>query len=97
MIPYPHINPEIVRVGPFAVRWYGIMYLIGFASSYLLVSYQIKKKGLLFTKDFVSSLYSFLILGLLLGARLGYVLFYDLSDYLRHPLEVFAVWHGGMS
>jgi len=97
MIPYPHINPEIVRVGPFAVRWYGIMYLIGFASSYLLVSYQIKKKGLLFTKDFVSSLYSFLILGLLLGARLGYILFYDLSDYLRHPLEVFAVWHGGMS
>lgn len=97
MIPYPHINPEIVRVGPVAVRWYGIMYLIGFASSYLLVNYQIKKKGLLFTKDFVSSLYSFLILGLLLGARLGYVLFYDLSDYLRHPLEVFAVWHGGMS
>jgi phosphatidylglycerol:prolipoprotein diacylglycerol transferase len=97
MIPYPHINPEIVRVGPFAIRWYGIMYLIGFASSYLLVNYQIKKKALLFTKDFVSSLYSFLILGLLLGARLGYVLFYDLSGYLSHPLEVFAVWHGGMS
>lgn len=97
MLPYPRINPEIVRVGPFAIRWYGIMYLIGFASSYLLVNYQIKKKNLLFTKDFVSSLYSYLILGLLLGARLGYVLFYGLFDYLRHPLEVFAVWHGGMS
>jgi len=97
MIPYPHINPEIVRVGPFAIRWYGTMYLIGFASSYLLVKFQIKKKSLPFSSDFVSSLYSYLILGLLLGARLGYVLFYDLSDYLRHPLEVFAVWHGGMS
>lgn len=97
MIPYPKIDPEIVRIGPFAVRWYGIMYLISFASSYLLVRYQIKKKRLPLGKDFVSSLYSYLILGLLAGARLGYVLFYDLSSYLRHPLEIFAVWHGGMS
>jgi len=97
MIPYPHINPELVRVGPFAIRWYGIMYLIGFASSYFLVNYQIKKKALPFSRDFVASLYSYLILGLLVGARLGYVLFYDLPSYLRHPLEIFAVWHGGMS
>jgi len=97
MLSYPHIDPEIVRVGPFAIRWYGIMYLLGFASSYFLVNYQIEKKKLVFAKDFVSSLYSYLIIGLLLGARLGYVLFYDLSDYVRHPLEVFAVWHGGMS
>jgi phosphatidylglycerol:prolipoprotein diacylglycerol transferase len=97
MIPYPNINPEIVRVGPFAVRWYGIMYLVGFALSYLLVNYQIRKKGLSFSRDFVASLYSYLILGLLLGARLGYVLFYDLSAYLKHPLEIFALWHGGMS
>jgi phosphatidylglycerol:prolipoprotein diacylglycerol transferase len=97
MIPYPHINPELVRVGPFAVRWYGIMYLIGFASSYFLVNYQIKKKALPFSKDFVASLYSYLILGLLLGARLGYALFYDFPSYLKNPLEIFAVWHGGMS
>ena len=44
MIPYPYINPEIVRIGPFAFRWYGVMYLIGFAASYLLVKYQVKKK-----------------------------------------------------
>jgi phosphatidylglycerol:prolipoprotein diacylglycerol transferase len=97
MIPYPKINPEIVRVGPFAVRWYGLMYLLGFAASYLLVRYQIGKKKLQLPKDFLDSLYSYVILGLLLGARLGYVLFYDLPSYLRHPLEIFAVWHGGMS
>ncbi len=97
MIAYPHINPEIIRVGPFAIRWYGIMYLVGFASSYLLVSYQIKKKRLPFSGDFVSSLYSYLILGLLIGARLGYVFVYDPREYLAHPLEIFAVWHGGMS
>ncbi|HXX58811.1 MAG TPA: prolipoprotein diacylglyceryl transferase, partial [Thermodesulfovibrionales bacterium] len=97
MIPYPHVSPEIVRVGPFAVRWYGVMYLMGFASSYLLVRHEIRKKGLTFHKDFVGSLYSYLILGLLIGARLGYVAFYDLPTYIRNPLEVFAVWHGGMS
>ena len=43
MIPYPHINPEIVRIGPVALRWYGLMYAIGFASSYALVKYQLKK------------------------------------------------------
>ncbi len=97
MIPYPNISPEIVRIGPFAVRWYGMMYLIGFASSYFLVRYQIKKKGLKISKDCVESLYSYLILGLLLGARLGYVVFYNLSYYIQHPLEIFAIWHGGMS
>jgi phosphatidylglycerol:prolipoprotein diacylglycerol transferase len=74
-----------------------MMYLLGFASSYLLVRYQIKKRGLALGKDFVESLYSYLILGLLLGARLGYVIFYNLSYYIQHPLEIFAVWHGGMS
>jgi len=97
MISYPNIDPEIVRIGPFAVRWYGLMYLVGFASSYLLVNYQIKKKGLQISRDTVMSLYSYVVLGLLVGARLGYVLFYDLSAYIKHPFEIFAIWHGGMS
>lgn len=96
MLQYPNINPEIVRVGPFAVRWYGMMYLIGFASSYLLVKYQLKKSGSRNGVD-IDSLYSYVILGLLAGARLGYVVFYNLPFYLSHPLELFAVWHGGMS
>jgi phosphatidylglycerol:prolipoprotein diacylglycerol transferase len=97
MIPYPHINPEIVRVGPFAVRWYGVMYILGFASSYALVAYQGKKKGLGLDSDFLQSFYSYLALGLILGARLGYVLFYDPVFYARHPAHIFAVWEGGMS
>ena len=97
MIPYPHIDPEIIRVGPLAIRWYGLMYLIGFAASYLLVQYQIKKKALAFAKDFLGSLYSYAVFGLLVGARLGYVLFYNPSYYLHHPLETFALWQGGLS
>jgi phosphatidylglycerol:prolipoprotein diacylglycerol transferase len=123
MIAYPHINPEIFRIGPFAVRWYGLMYAIGFASSYFLVQYQLRKqaqgtagRGLenkgqrakgkgrdndeimpVTPQQFLDSLYTYLILGLVVGARLGYVLFYDLSSYMKQPLEIFAVWHGGMS
>lgn len=97
MIPYPHIDPEIFRIGPFAVRWYGMMYVLGFASSYFLVLYQLKKKTWNITKAQVDDIYFYLVVGLLVGARLGYVLFYNLSFYLEHPLEVFVLWHGGMS
>jgi len=97
MIPYPSIDPEIVHIGPLALRWYGVMYLIGFAASDVLVKEQIKKRGLPLSSDFLESLFTYVILGLVIGARLGYVLFYDLSAYLHHPLEIFAVWHGGMS
>jgi phosphatidylglycerol:prolipoprotein diacylglycerol transferase len=107
MIPYPNISPEIFSIGPFvigpyeigplAIRWYGLMYLIGFAASFLLVKYQIKKRGMAFGEEFVETLYTYLIVGLLLGARIGYVLFYNASYYLQHPFEVFAITQGGMS
>lgn len=97
MISFPNIDPAILRIGPVSIRWYGMMYIIGFASSYFLVSYQIKKKSLNLSKGFVDSLYSYLILGLLIGARLGYVIFYNISYYIQHPFEIFAIWYGGMS
>ncbi|MGE5174594.1 MAG: prolipoprotein diacylglyceryl transferase family protein, partial [Betaproteobacteria bacterium] len=82
MIHYPHINPEIVRIGPVAVRWYGLMYAVGFASSYLLVRYQIQKLGQRakgpdrrreevgtgLPAAFLDSLYTYLVLGLIIGA-----------------------------
>lgn len=97
MIPYPAIDPDIIRIGPFAVRWYGLMYLLGFAASYLLVKYQAATRKLSFPPDFLESFYTFLIFGLIIGARLGYVLFYNLSFYRDHPLDMLALWHGGMS
>ncbi len=101
MIAYPHIDPVFFRVGPLTVRWYGLMYAVGFVASYILVQYQIKKQRLDrdqgMSEFFVDTLFTLMILALLIGARLGYVLFYDLGRYLRHPSEIFAVWHGGMS
>jgi phosphatidylglycerol:prolipoprotein diacylglycerol transferase len=104
VIAYPDINPEIIRIGPIAVRWYGLMYLIGFALSYVLVRYQIRAQareaGSRGDKNLlpdIDSLYSYLVIGLLIGARLGYIVFYNLSFYVSNPSELFAVWHGGMS
>ena len=97
MIPYPHISPEAFRIGPFAVRWYGLMYVLGFGSSYLLVLRQIRNAPKGVTRAQIDDIYFYLVVGLLAGARLGYVLFYNLPFYLRHPLEVFVLWHGGMS
>ncbi len=97
MIQYPNIDPEIIRIGPLAIRWYGVMYLLGFAASFFLVRSQIRRKGLHVEKDFVESLFTWLILGLLIGARLGHVLFYGLPFYLQNPFEILAIWHGGMS
>ena len=97
MLNYPHIDPVIFRLGPLAVRWYGLMYIIGFLVVHLLVGYQSRKYKLTRLAERYEDLNFFLILSLILGARLGYILFYNLGYYLGHPLEVFAIWQGGLS
>ncbi len=99
MIPYPHIDPVIFRIGPFAARWYGMMYLVGFASAYFLIRRQMAHSGedSPDQKAFLDGLFVALVVGVIVGGRLGYVLFYNLSYYLHHPLEIAATWHGGMS
>jgi phosphatidylglycerol:prolipoprotein diacylglycerol transferase len=92
-----NIDPILIDLGPIKVGWYGLMYVFGFFASYLLVRYQMKRKDFGLSKLDVENLYFYLILGLIIGARLGYVLFYDLKMYLSDPLEIFAIWHGGMS
>ena len=91
------INPILIDLGPIRVSWYGLMYVFGFFISYLLVRYQMRKKDFGVSKQDVENLYFYLIIGLMVGARLGYVLFYDLKMYLSDPFEIFAIWHGGMS
>jgi phosphatidylglycerol:prolipoprotein diacylglycerol transferase len=92
-----NIDPILIDLGPIRLSWYGLMYVFGFVASYLLVRYQMKRKDFGVSKQEVEDLYFYLILGLIIGARLGYVLFYDLKMYLDDPLEAFAIWHGGMS
>ncbi len=97
MISYPHINPIIFRIGPLQVRWYGLMYVLGFIAAYWLARYQARKFRWSKMEEHLDNLNLTIILGVILGGRLGYVLFYNLNFYLHHPLEIFATWQGGMS
>ena len=97
MLQFPHIDPVIFQIGPFAMRWYGLMYIIGFVVSYALTVYQIGSRKLRIDREAIDDLFFYLILGLIVGARLGYVVFYNPGFYIDNPLEVFMVWHGGMS
>lgn len=94
---YPQIDPVIFQAGPFAFRWYGLMYVIGFVASYLLVLYQVRKRKMVLERSQIDDLFFFIMLGLIVGGRLGYIVFYNLPFYLENPLEVFVLWHGGMS
>ncbi len=97
MIHLPVFDPEMLRIGPVAVRWYGFMYALGFAAAWILGRVQARRPWSRFREQEVDDLISWLILGLVAGGRLGYVVFYDLRQYLAHPLEIFFVWKGGMS
>jgi phosphatidylglycerol---prolipoprotein diacylglyceryl transferase len=97
MLPFPDIDPVIFELGPLQPRWYGLMYLLGFSATWLLVRHQIRKFGLEQLGRHFENLTFILILGLILGARLGYVFFYHPAYFLAHPLEILAVWQGGLS
>ena len=97
MLSFPQIDPVLIKLGPLQVRWYGLMYVLGFCGSYFLVRHQISKFRLKKLAVEFENLNFVLIISLVLGGRLGYVFFYNFSYYLEHPLEIFATWHGGMS
>lgn len=97
MLSFPQIDPVIIGVGPLKIRWYGLMYVLGFMASWLLVRYQIRTLQLQRLEVEFENLNFTLIICLVLGGRLGYVFFYNASYYLQHPLEILATWHGGMS
>lgn len=98
MIDYPNIDPVIINLyGPFAIRWYGVMYILGFLATFWLVKYQIKRFAFDELKPHFENLNMVLILSVIVGGRLGYVLFYNLSYYLNHPLEILNTTTGGMS
>ena len=96
MLHFPDISPEVFRIGDFAVHWYGMTYLLAFLAAWLLGRSRAKKTGI-FTPVQFDDLLTWGILGVLVGARLGYVLFYNPTYYLANPLDVFKVWEGGMS
>lgn len=84
-----HISPVLFQIGPLKVQYYGLMYIVAFGVTYLLVQLRLKReKGHVVSPNQVQSLFTAMIIGLLVGARLGYVLFYNYAYYLSHPLEI---------
>jgi phosphatidylglycerol:prolipoprotein diacylglycerol transferase len=95
---HPHFDPVALHFGPLLVRWYGLMYLAGFIAGLLLGKYRAKSRpDLGWTVEQVDDVLLYVVLGVVLGGRLGYVLFYKPDFYFHHPLEILYVWEGGMS
>jgi phosphatidylglycerol:prolipoprotein diacylglycerol transferase len=96
-IPYPAIDPILVSFGPFAIRWYALAYIAGLVIGWRYCLHLASKPPKVTTRQDVDDFLFWATLGVVLGGRLGYVLFYKPGFYLTHPAEIFAVWHGGMS
>ncbi|SHI23220.1 prolipoprotein diacylglyceryl transferase [Ferrimonas marina] len=94
---FPQIDPIIVEIGPLALRWYGMMYLLGFLAALWLLNRHADKPGSGWTRDQVSDLLFYCFVGVILGGRLGYVLFYGWQWLLQDPLYLFKITDGGMS
>ena len=100
MLVHPQFNPVAIQVGPIAIHWYGLMYLLAFTQFILLGRIRIRApqfKALGWTMKDLEDLLFFGVLGVILGGRLGYTLFYLPDYYLSHPLSILKVWEGGMS
>ncbi len=98
MVVHPQFDPIALQIGPVAIRWYGLMYLVGFVGVVLLGRYRIKRgpdSG--WTTQSFDDLVFYGVLGVVIGGRLGYVLFYKFTEYWDNPLHIFYVWEGGMS
>lgn len=97
MLIYPNIDPIALKIGSFSIHWYGLMYLLGFLAAWWLGRLRAKKADSGWTTAEVSDLIFYCAMGVLVGGRLGYVLFYDFSHFIQDPLTVFKIWDGGMS
>lgn len=94
---FPDISPVMFTLGPVAVRWYSMAYLLGIIFGWVMLKCNVKKNNLALSETNIEDLIFYVTLGIILGGRLGYVLFYGQDVYWHNPLQIFAIWHGGMS
>tara|TARA_R100001143_G_scaffold63404_1_gene70237 strand:- start:389 stop:1192 length:804 start_codon:yes stop_codon:yes gene_type:complete len=97
MLQYPDIDPVAISLGPLQIHWYGIMYLIGFGAAWFLGRKRAAIPGSGWNEDHISDMIFYGALGVVLGGRIGYMLFYNFSAILENPLSLFFIWEGGMS
>lgn len=96
MIPYPAIDPVMIHIGSFGIRWYAVAYIVGLFGGWYYFK-ALDKKDTLLSKIAFENILMYVLFGMILGGRLGYVIFYNLRHYLEVPSEILKIWHGGMS
>ncbi len=96
IIELPIFNPNLIEVGPVALRWYSLAYIAGILFALFFLNYENKRLKFMCEKASENFLI-WAVLSIMIGGRLGYVLFYNFGYFIHHPLEIFAVWQGGMS
>jgi len=98
MIPYPNINPIIISLGKISIHWYGVMYIISFFIIWILSIFRISQKNVFFIeKQEIIDILFYAAIGILIGGRLGYILFYSWQGFLNNPFIIYKIWLGGMS
>lgn len=97
MLQYPAIDPVAIAIGPLKIHWYGLMYLVGIGAAWWLAKRRLAQFDPTWNKDTLSDLVFWCALGVIVGGRLGYVLFYDLASYIANPALALRIWEGGMS
>jgi phosphatidylglycerol---prolipoprotein diacylglyceryl transferase len=96
-IPFPAIDPVLIEIGPFSIRWYALAYVVGLVLGWRYMLHLARRIPGTVTELQVDDFLLWATLGVVLGGRIGYVLFYNTTYFLNHPLQIFAVWQGGMS
>ncbi len=97
LIPYPHFDPVLLHIGPISIRWYALAYITGLVVAWWGVRRLVRRPRPVATHAQVDDFLTWATLGVILGGRLGYILFYQPGTYLAHPLSILEVWNGGMS
>lgn len=97
MLLFPNIDPIAFSIGPLHVHWYGLMYLFGFISAWLLAHWRVTHYHLDWTTEQISDLIFFAAIGVVFGGRIGYMLFYNMHELISQPWLLFKIWQGGMS
>lgn len=94
---YPKIDPVLVHLGPLSIHWYAISYLVGIGLVWWVLTRRARSDDIPWNDEQLADLVFYLVLGVIIGGRLGYMVFYDLPDLVSHPLALFKIWQGGMS
>jgi phosphatidylglycerol:prolipoprotein diacylglycerol transferase len=97
MIPYPNIDPVAIELGPLAIRWYGLMYIVGFAIAWALARHRAKQPGSGWALAQIDDLIFYCAIGVIVGGRIGSIVFYNFDAWTRDPLMLLRIWQGGMS